>query len=85
MTAARDASCGGYSCELREWLESGVEALPPPQRLVIELTYFLGHSCEEIAAITSCPVNTVKTRLFHARERLRERLAVALERAPIVV
>lgn len=75
---------GAAQRELREWLESGVEALPPPQRLVIELTYFLGHSCDEIAAITSCPVNTVKTRLFHARERLRERLAVALERAPIV-
>jgi RNA polymerase sigma-70 factor (ECF subfamily) len=45
--------------------------LPPAQRLVVELAYFLGHSCEEIAAITDCPVNTVKTRLFHARERLR--------------
>jgi RNA polymerase sigma-70 factor (ECF subfamily) len=65
---------GAAQHELREWLESGLEALPPPQRLVIELAYFLGHSCEEIAAITSSPVNTVKTRLFHARERLRQRL-----------
>jgi RNA polymerase sigma-70 factor, ECF subfamily len=65
---------GAAQRELREWLECGLQSLPPAQRLVIELAYFLGHSCEEIAAITGCPVNTVKTRLFHARERLRERL-----------
>ncbi len=65
---------GAAQRELREWLESGLDSLPPTQRLAIELAYFLGHSCEEIAAITACPVNTVKTRLFHARERLRERL-----------
>jgi RNA polymerase sigma-70 factor (ECF subfamily) len=62
---------GAAQRELREWLECGLQSLPPAQRLVIELAYFLGHSCEEIAAITDCPVNTVKTRLFHARERLR--------------
>jgi RNA polymerase sigma-70 factor (ECF subfamily) len=44
--------------------------LPIEQRLCLELAYVLGHSCEEIAAITSCPVNTVKTRLFHARRKL---------------
>ena len=48
--------------------------LPLEQRLVLELTYFLGHSCEEIAAITDAPVNTVKTRMFHARRKLRELL-----------
>ena len=62
---------GAAQRELREWLERGLDSLPPAQRLVIELAYFLGHSCEEIATITDCPVNTVKTRLFHARERLR--------------
>lgn len=60
--------------ELRQSLEHALAALPPQQRLVIELAYFVGHSCEEIAAITSSPVNTIKTRMFHARERLRELL-----------
>jgi RNA polymerase sigma-70 factor (ECF subfamily) len=34
----------------------------------------MGHSCEEIAVITSCPVGTVKARMFHAREKLRRSL-----------
>ena len=34
----------------------------------------MGHSCEEIAAIMDCPVNTVKTRMFQARVKLRNLL-----------
>ena len=61
--------------ETREWLDQGLAQLPLEQRMVMELTYFLGHSCEEIATIMSCPVNTVKTRMFHARRKLRVGLA----------
>ena len=60
--------------ELHEWLDRALEHLPPEQRLVLELTYYLGNSCSEIAAIMDCPVNTVKTRMFHARRKLRELL-----------
>jgi len=60
--------------EVRRAIDHALAALPPVQRLAIELAYFSGQSCEEIAAIAACPVNTVKTRLFHARERLRELL-----------
>jgi RNA polymerase sigma-70 factor, ECF subfamily len=42
---------------------------------VIELTYFHGFGYQEIAAIADCPLNTVKTRMFHARRRLRALLA----------
>lgn len=58
------------ACETQEWIEGALRALPIEQRLCLELAYVLGHSCEEIATITSCPVNTVKTRLFHARRKL---------------
>lgn len=61
---------GLQDCETQEWIEEALEELPIEQRLCLELAYVLGHSCEEIAAITSCPVNTVKTRLFHARRKL---------------
>ena len=50
-------------CALRE--------LTPEHRAVIELTYFQGAGYSEIAQIVGCPVDTVKTRMFHARRRLR--------------
>jgi RNA polymerase sigma-70 factor (ECF subfamily) len=60
--------------ELRDWLGRALAELPVEQRLAVELCYELGHSCEEIAAIMDCPVNTVKTRLFHARAKLQKLL-----------
>jgi RNA polymerase sigma-70 factor (ECF subfamily) len=56
---------------MQEWLAAGLARLPLEQRLVLELAYHLGHSCEEIALIMECPVNTVKTRMFHARRKLK--------------
>lgn len=73
--AAADAELvtqsGADAAELQEWIRHALEQLPLEQRMVLELTYFLGHSCEEIAQIMDCPVNTVKTRMFHARRKLR--------------
>jgi RNA polymerase sigma-70 factor (ECF subfamily) len=60
--------------ELRDWLGQALVQLPVEQRLAVELCYELGYSCEEIAAIMNCPVNTVKTRLFHARAKLQRLL-----------
>jgi len=57
--------------ELTEWLDVALHRLPLEQRMVIELAYHVGHSCEEIASIMQCPVNTVKTRMFHARRKLK--------------
>ncbi len=58
--------------ETQEWIMQGLKQLSLEQRLVLEFAYDMGHSCEEISEIMSCPVNTVKTRLFHARRKLRE-------------
>ena len=60
--------------ELRDWLTRALAELPVEQRLAVELCYELGYSCEEIAKIMDCPVNTVKTRLFHARAKLQRLL-----------
>ena len=57
--------------DLRTRLARALEALSPEHRTVIQLTYFEGCSYREIAAITGCPVDTVKTRMFHARRRLK--------------
>ena len=57
--------------EARAAIVRALAGLSPEHRAVIELTYFDGYSCAEIATIVRCPVNTVKTRMFHARRRLR--------------
>lgn len=59
------------SAELGDWIDCALTQLSPEHRLVIELAYFLGLSGEEIAEVTSCPLATVKTRMFYGRERLR--------------
>lgn len=64
-------SDGRSSGDDREWLERALAELPVEQRMCLELAYVLGHSCEEVADIVQCSVNTVKTRLFHARRKLR--------------
>lgn len=60
--------------ELASVLGQALRALPAEQRTVVELTYYYGLPYQEIAEIMGCPVNTVKTRMFHARRRLKELL-----------
>ena len=63
-----DAASG---TEARQLLDTALSALSPEHRLALVLAHFMGYSCEEIATIAKCPVNTVKTRIFHARHKLR--------------
>jgi RNA polymerase sigma-70 factor (ECF subfamily) len=61
--------------ERRATIARALGALSHEHRAVLELCYFDGRSCAEIAGIMRCPVNTVKTRMFHARRRLRVLMA----------
>ena len=72
--SAADAADDVSAIQERRIVQQGLAQLPLEQRLVLEFTYYLGHSCEEIATIMDCPVNTVKTRMFHARRKLRDLL-----------
>ena len=46
--------------------------LRPDDRAVVVLKHFVSFSYKEIADVLEIPVNTVKSRLFTARERLRD-------------
>jgi RNA polymerase sigma-70 factor (ECF subfamily) len=61
--------------ELRARFDRALKRLSPEHRTVVEMTYFEGYSCREIATIVGCPVDTVKTRMFYARRRLKALLA----------
>jgi RNA polymerase sigma-70 factor (ECF subfamily) len=75
--AEAESSVGdsGQAVEQRQLLDFALAQLPLEQRLVLEFTYYLDHSCEEVAEIMECRVNTVKTRMFNARRKLRAILA----------
>ncbi|MBX3014319.1 MAG: sigma-70 family RNA polymerase sigma factor [Caldilineaceae bacterium] len=60
--------------ELNQWLEAGIQALPPDQRLVLVLCDIHGYAYEEIAEIAELPMGTVKSRISRARMRLRDYL-----------
>ena len=61
-------------------LDKAMQRLSPSHRSVVELTYQFGYSYAEIAEIVGCPVNTVKTRMHHARMQLRKILEVLAKR-----
>ena len=77
-TGAAMAAVPGYEPALAEeredWVNQGLAHLPIEQRSTLELAYYLGHSCQEIAQIMDCSVGTVKARMFHARVKLRNLL-----------
>lgn len=60
--------------QLKQLVASAISKLSIEHRCVVALTYYHGMGYEEIAKTMECPVNTVKTRMFHARQRLRSLL-----------
>ncbi len=52
-------------------LKRCIEALPGSQRDVLHLAFFEDLSYPEIARVVDCPEGTVKTRVFHAKKRLK--------------
>lgn len=58
--------------ESTDLMQLAIRELSPKHRLVVELSYFFDRSYDEIAQIADCPVNTVKTRMFHARRQLKD-------------
>lgn len=61
--------------ERAEQLWLAIDALPEKLRLVIVLAGIQGHDIREVAALLDVPDGTVKSRLFLARQQLKERLA----------
>jgi RNA polymerase sigma-70 factor, ECF subfamily len=65
------------TAETRRTLLEAVNGLPPGERLVVGLRYFLELSEEETAAVAAIPRGTVKSRLSRALGRLRETITEA--------
>ena len=73
--------------EVHDWVMDGLNRLPDEQALALHLSYHMGHSVVEIAKMTGAAIGTVKARMFHAREKLRQYLprlggSAAMEETP---
>jgi RNA polymerase sigma-70 factor (ECF subfamily) len=60
--------------EIRTTVTAAIDALPEDLRTAIVLRELDGMSYEEIAAAMDCPVGTVRSRIFRAREAIDRRL-----------
>ena len=60
--------------EIRSTVNAAIESLPEDLRNAIVLRELEGMSYEEIAAAMDCPVGTVRSRIFRAREAIDNRL-----------
>ena len=61
-------------------LYSALEMLPEDQRVPLIMKYCLGYSEEDIAGVLNLPKSTVKSRLFHARRKMRTEIAAYTKR-----
>lgn len=65
--------------EIRHTVNAAIDALPEDLRTAIVLRELEGLSYEEIAAAMECPIGTVRSRIFRAREAIDRRLGVIFE------
>jgi len=65
--------------ELREALQSSIERLPEELRVAIVLREIEGMSYEEIATAMECPVGTVRSRIFRARDAIDKAIRIHID------
>ncbi|WP_341503237.1 RNA polymerase sigma factor RpoE [Gallaecimonas sp. GXIMD4217] len=68
------------SDEIKKVVFDAIEALPDDLRSAITLREMEGMSYEEIATVMDCPVGTVRSRIFRAREAIDKKLQPLLGR-----
>jgi RNA polymerase sigma-70 factor (ECF subfamily) len=69
------------SKEIATTVNAAIESLPEELRSAIQLRELEGMSYEEIAKLMDCPIGTVRSRIFRAREAIAEKLKPLLDTA----
>jgi RNA polymerase sigma-70 factor (ECF subfamily) len=80
--AAEDASAFDILAQQqrREGVRHCMDKLSDEHRECVHLVFYEGMGLAEVAQVQACPEGTVKTRLFHARQKLKNCLKLLLER-----
>ena len=71
--------------EIEATVKSALEVLPPDLREAITLREIEGLSYEDIAEVMNCPIGTVRSRIFRAREAIDEKLQPIVDSSSHIV
>ena len=63
-----------YACERQVRIINAIESLKPKLKEVIMLCEIYGYTYEEAAKKLSCPLGTIKSRIYNAKKELAEKL-----------
>ncbi len=74
-----------FGAELKAVVEGAISSLPDDLRTAVTLREFDGLSYEDIAEIMGCPVGTVRSRIFRAREAIDIKVKEQVEGEPRTV
>ena len=69
------------SSEVQQTVHQAIEALPDDLRIAITLRELEGLSYEEISEAMECPIGTVRSRIFRAREAIEKELEPLLDKS----
>ncbi len=79
LTSAETPDAVLASKEIAEMVNAAMDALPEELRQAITLREIEGLSYEEISEAMNCPIGTVRSRIFRAREAISEKVKPLLE------
>lgn len=68
-----------FGDELKQVVRAALDELPGDLRTALTLREFDGLSYEDIATVMECPVGTVRSRIFRAREAIDQRVKAQIE------
>jgi len=77
-TNASEAEKPFEAIRVKNRIQTALDRLPQDQGSVVRLAYFEGLSYRDIGMVLDCPEDTVKTRMFHARRKLKKALGGTL-------
>ena len=69
-----------YCDQIEKVIHNAIQCLPDDLRTAVMLREYDGLSYEEIAGVMDCPVGTVRSRIYRAREAIDREIRPLLER-----
>ena len=69
--------------ELKRVVNDAIKSLPDDLRTAVTLREFEGFSYEDIAEVMECPVGTVRSRIFRAREAIEKQVQAQMDGVPV--